>query len=263
MLEIRNLTLRFGGLTVLDQVALEARPGEVTALIGPNGAGKSALLNCISGHYRPEPDASIRIGGTDIGHLAAHRRAAAGLSRTFQHIHLVPELSMIDNIMAGLTPVMDDGLASMLLRPLRQIEREKRRRALAEQAVHAFGLAEFMHEPVASLPLGVQRKIDFARATVSRPKVILLDEPASGLSRHERRLIPDWIAQVALQSESVIIWIEHDIDLLLSCADSVIVLQHGEIAATGRPRQSPADRRRVVHAYFNGAGAPAGLSRSN
>jgi len=250
MLDIESLTLQFGGLTVLNDVSLSAHPGEVTALIGPNGAGKSALLNCISGHYRPTSEAHIRIGGIAVECLSPDRRAKAGLARTFQHIHLVPELTVLENVISGLTPIMDDSLLSCVTRPLRQQQRERERHRRAVAALAAFGLEHEAGSLADALPLGMQRRVDLARATMSEPKVLLLDEPASGMSRAERALIPAWIAAIQSKRHCTIIWIEHDIDLLLSAADAVFVLQHGEVKAYGRPRENNGDRQMVIDAYF-------------
>lgn len=250
MLEVSELTLKFGGLTVLNAVSFTARAGEVTALIGPNGAGKSALLNCISGHYHPGANSLIQVDGRQVQNMAPHRRALSGLARTFQHIHLVPELTVLENVVTGLTPIMDDSVLSCIGRPLRQIARERERYRRAVAALTAFGLAPYMNATVSSLPLGVQRKVDFARSTMSAPKVLLLDEPASGMSRNERGLIPSWIAAAKSQARTAVVWIEHDIDLLLSSADAVIVLQQGEVVAHGRPKDDPSDRQKVVDAYF-------------
>lgn len=250
MLDIQSLTLQFGGLTVLNDVSLNAHPGEVTALIGPNGAGKSALLNCISGHYRPASEAHIRIEGIPVERLPPDRRAKAGIARTFQHIHLVPELTVLENVMTGLTPIMDDSLLSCVVRPLRQYQRERERRKRVAAALAAFGLEKEADILAGALPLGVQRRVDLARATMSEPKVLLLDEPASGMSRAERTLIPAWIAAIQRKRHCTVIWIEHDIDLLLSAADAVFVLHHGEVKAYGRPRENSADRQKVIDAYF-------------
>jgi len=234
----------------LNNVQFAAREGEVTALIGPNGAGKSALLNCISGHYVPLPSARIRVGERRIETMVPHRRAAAGVARTFQHIHLVPELTVLENVMTGLTPVLDDGLVSCLARPLRQHRRERIRHERAITALAAFGLEADAGAHVGSLPLGTRRRVDLARATISEPRLLLLDEPASGMSRTERALIPEWVAASQKQRPFAVVWIEHDVDLLLSIADVVVVLQQGEVRATGRPRESAADRKALLDAYF-------------
>lgn len=251
MLEVENLSLRFGGLNVLRNVNFVARAGEVTALIGPNGAGKSALLNCISGHYQAEPGFVIKVNGADLSNVPPYKRVSHGISRTFQHVHLIPELTLCENIMVGATVQSDKSRLGErgLLGGFLSSERERRRKA--EQAIKTFALDDGIKSRVDELPFGVQRKIDFARATLNDPQVLLLDEPASGMSREERRLIPEWVEHAKSHSRSSIVWIEHDMDLLLSTADAVVVLQHGEVVATGRPKENAADRKRVVDAYFH------------
>ena len=250
MLEVASLSLSFGGLKVLNDVAFSAQEGEVTALIGPNGAGKSALLNCVSGLYPASRGARVVVNGVSIDHLPPHMRARAGLARTFQHLNLVPELSVLENVMTGLSPVMGDGLARALLRPLRQQRREAERRAKAREALRQFDLESYAGTPAGTLPLGVQRRCDLARATMCEPRVLLLDEPASGMSRAERQQIPGWIAQLQSNRQCAVVWIEHDIELLTSSAHAVYVLHHGEVTASGRPRDREGDRERVIDAYF-------------
>ncbi len=250
MLEVASLSLTFGGLKVLRDVAFRAEEGEVTALIGPNGAGKSALLNCVSGLYPAAQGARILVNGTAIDHLAPHLRARAGLARTFQHLNLVAELSVLENVMTGLSPLMSDGLVSTLMRPMRQQRREAERRERAREALRQFELESYAEAPAGTLPLGVQRRCDLARATMCEPRVLLLDEPASGMSRSERQQIPEWIAKLQSSRRCAVVWIEHDIELLTSTAHAVYVLHHGEVTASGRPRDHEGDRERVIEAYF-------------
>lgn len=250
MLEVASLSLSFGGLKVLSDVAFQAREGEVTALIGPNGAGKSALLNCVSGLYPAARGARILINGVAVDGLAPHLRARMGLARTFQHLNLVPELSVLQNVMTGLSPIMSDGLVSSLSRPVRQWRREAERRERAHAALRQFDLDSVADAPAGSLSLGVQRRCDLARASMCEPCVLLLDEPASGMSRSERRQIPEWISQLQTSRRCAVVWIEHDVDLLTSSAHSVYVLHHGEVTASGRPRDIDGDRDRVIDAYF-------------
>jgi len=250
VLEVASLSLSFGGLTVLNDVAFRARAGEVTALIGPNGAGKSALLNCVSGLYPTARGARILVDGVAIDHLAPHLRARAGLARTFQHLNLVPELSVLENVMTGLSPIMGDGLVGVLARPLRQQRRESERRARAHEALRQFELEPYADTPAGTLALGVQRRCDLARAVMCEPRVLLLDEPASGMSRSERRQIPEWIARLQSARQCAVVWIEHDVELLTSTAHAVFVLHHGEVTASGRPRDHEGDRDRVIDAYF-------------
>lgn len=250
MLEIKALSLQFGGLKVLRDVSLTAKTGEVTALIGPNGAGKSALLNCISGFYPASPHSIIKVGDTSLEKMPSNERSRLGVSRTFQHLNLVRDLTVEENVMSGLTPVLNDGLVSALTRPFRYKQRESQRRNLARKALKTFGLEAYRDICTGTLPLGIQRRCDLARAMMCEPKVLLLDEPASGMSRIERQQIPVWIQEFQNESTCAVVWIEHDIDLLVSSSDAVFVLHHGEVMTSGRPKQVPEDRSRVIDAYF-------------
>lgn len=250
MLDVSNISLRFGGLSVLQGVSFIAKLGEVTALIGPNGAGKSALLNCISGHYQPTSGSRISVDGDEVATLAVHRRAQAGVARTFQHVHLVPEFTVLENVMTGWTSVSNEGLLASLVRPLRHHQLERCCREVAREALDAFGLTQHADAKAAGLPLGLRRRVDFARAMVSRPRVLLLDEPTSGMSRAERDLMPRWVQDAQARQPFSVVWIEHDVDLLLSISDSMYVLQHGEVIASGRPRERPPDRQIAIDAYF-------------
>lgn len=251
MLDVRRLSLRFGGLDVLQDVALEAKAGELTALIGPNGAGKTALLNCITGIYRPTRESEIRLGGRPIQTLAPHRRAKAGISRTFQHMHLTPEFTVLQNVMMGLTPILDDGLLRTIAQPFRQRERESLRKSQAMKVLESCGLAQDAHRLADSLPLGTRRRVDLARAIASDPRVLLLDEPASGMTREERSVIPDCVRAAQREREFAAIWIEHDIGLLFNEADTVHVLQHGVLKMSGRPRESAAMQQQLMDCYFS------------
>lgn len=250
-LSIRQLSLAFGGLQVLRGIDLDLWPSQVVALIGPNGAGKSALLNCVSGIYRPDVHSRIALSGQRIDGLPAHRIAAAGVSRTFQGLQLAGGLSVLDNILAGLSGLPGLGLAASLWRPFaaRQAENDARHRA--HEAAERCGLAEFLHVPCASLPLGVLRRVDLARALVRRPQLLLLDEPASGLSHDERPLISEMVDLARAQGDLAVLWIEHDLELVLNVAERAVVLHHGELVDSGDPRNE-GERARIVASYTYG-----------
>lgn len=252
VLSIENLSLTFGGLSVLDSVSLAVHPDEVVGLIGPNGAGKTALLNCISGVYRPEAGSRIRLGGRRIDNLPAHRIAALGVARTFQHVDLLPSLTVIDNVMMGLSSRIGNGLLPRLVRPWKSSRRERELRAAARQALEQCRLRDIDHQRIQGLPLGSRRRIDLARALVSTPTLLLLDEPASGLGHEERALIPELIAIARAERDLGVIWIEHDLDLVISSADRVAVMHHGKVIAEGRPRESDQERQALISAYMRG-----------
>lgn len=251
-LAARDLSLEFGGHRVLRDVSLAVRPGEVLGLVGPNGAGKSALMNCLTGVYRPGRATRILVAGRAVEHLPSHARRRLGLARTFQHANLVGGLSVLDNVLLGLAPDFRGGLAAYLARPFRAAAQEAALRGRALAVLEACGLGAYAHLEAGALPLGIGKQVDLARALVGRPGVLLLDEPASGLSREERARLPRLVAEAQMRDRLAVLWIEHDLDLVLSMADRVMVLHHGEAVAVEETRASPAARERVVDAYLNG-----------
>ncbi len=256
VLELNRVSLTFGGVRVLNGVDLAVAPGEVVALIGPNGAGKSALINCVGGVYRAEGASAIRLGGQRIEALPAHAIARRGVMRTFQGLHLVRTLSVLDNIRLGWAARFDLGLAGTLALPWRAIAAEQEARRRAEETAELCGLSGLLATPCSELPLGVLRRVDLARALVSEPRLLLLDEPASGLSHEERPLIGEMVRLARLRAGLSVLWVEHDLDLVLSEAQRAVVLHHGERIAEGDPRLA-SDRARIVAAYKHGRAKPA------
>ncbi|MFG1416918.1 ATP-binding cassette domain-containing protein [Xanthobacter sp. V0B-10] len=250
-LSLRSVSLEFGGVSVLDHITLDLAPGEVLALIGPNGAGKSALLNCVSGIYRPSAGSSIAVDGARIDRLPPHGIIRAGVSRTFQGMHLVGGLSVLENVLLGLVPRFRLGAFSSLLLPLRALREERENTARAAALLELTGLAGAAHERCADLPLGILRRVDLARALASEPALLLLDEPASGLAHDERPLIAEMIGLARSRNDLSVLWIEHDLDLVLSVAERAAVLHHGELIHQGDPRRE-AGRRHIIAAYKNG-----------
>ncbi len=250
-LEISRLSLQFGGLQVLSDVCFELTSGEIVGLIGPNGAGKTALLNCIGGLYKPTPGSILRFRGKPLTGRAK-QAARLGIARTFQHSYLIPEMSVIDNVMLGLTTRYAGGMIKRLVRPWFSSWEERKMRGQAYEALERCGVADLADSTSDTLPFGIRRRVDLARALVSRPRLLLLDEPASGLSQKERSLIPELI-QIARASEKIgVLWIEHDLDLVISAATRVIVLHDGHIVADGDPRVSAAERELLINCYLKG-----------
>jgi branched-chain amino acid transport system ATP-binding protein len=252
-LTISNLSLSFGGLRVLHDIVLTLRPGETLGLIGPNGAGKSALVNCICGIYSPMPGSKIEFEGASLIARPSHRIAALGITRTFQHIQLIESMSVMDNVMIGAASLFRDGVVGRYLRAYSSAQQESQIRRQALATLARCGIAEVAERPVAGLPLGIRRRIDLARALVRMPKVLLLDEPASGLSTGERALVRELIAIAQKDSDVAVIWIEHDLDLVVSVATRIVVLHHGRIVTEGSPRESDTERSRLIDAYLTGS----------
>lgn len=252
-LTVQNLSLSFGGLRVLVDINLSLASGEVLGLIGPNGAGKSALLNCISGLYSPEPQSVISFTGHTMGSRTRSGSASLGITRTFQHIHLLEGLNVLDNVLLGLTSQFKGGVLRRYMMPFHSVaeEKEMRQRALATLAMCEIEHLAF--EPAARLPLGIRRRVDLARALASKPKLLLLDEPASGLSTDERTLVRDLVDIAQRTAGVAVMWIEHDLELVISAATRIIVLHHGQIIAEGNPRESEDVRGRLIGAYLTGS----------
>ena len=232
-LAIENLSLRFGGLTVLDNVSFTVEPGELMALIGPNGAGKTSALNCISGIYRGS--GAIRLRGKDIAGLAPHDIARLGVARTFQHGELFPQMSVLENLLTGRhARVGTNPLAEMLFLP--SVRRaEIAHRGAIERIIDLVELERFRHAPVGALPFGVQKLVGFARALALEPTVMLLDEPSAGLNREEREDLARFILRIKQELKMTIVWIEHDMQMIADLADRIHVLDYGRTIADGKP----------------------------
>jgi branched-chain amino acid transport system ATP-binding protein len=246
-LEIERLTLRFGGLTVLDGVSIAVEPGELFALIGPNGAGKTSVLNCVSGIYHGE--GRIRFRGADIAGREPHRIARLGLARTFQHGELFAQMSVLDNLLTGRhARIRTHPLAELLFLP--GVRREEVRHREAVERIIAFvELERYRHAPVAGLPFGIQKLIGFARALALEPAILMLDEPSAGLNRDEREDLARFILRIKHDLGITIIWIEHDLQMVADLADRIHVLDYGRTLAEGQAAQVLRDER-VIAAYI-------------
>jgi branched-chain amino acid transport system ATP-binding protein len=232
-LAVDHLGLRFGGLTVLDDVSFAVETGELFALIGPNGAGKTSVLNCISGIYRGS--GAIRFRGLDITGRAPHDIARLGLARTFQHGELFAQMSVLDNLLTGRhARIRTNPLAEMLFLPgVRRAELAHR--AAVERIIDVVELERYRHAPVGSLPFGLQKIVGFARAMALEPTVMLLDEPSAGLNREEREDLARFILRIKHELRMTTIWIEHDMQMIADLADRIHVLDYGRTIADGLP----------------------------
>jgi branched-chain amino acid transport system ATP-binding protein len=249
-IEIEGLTLRFGGLVVLDGISFAVEPGELFALIGPNGAGKTSVLNCISGLYRGV--GSIRFRGQELGSRSPHAIARLGIARTFQHGELFADMTVIENLLTGRhARVRTHALAEMLFLP--GVRREEvRQRETVEKIIEFVELERFRHVPVGALPFGTQKLVGFARALALEPALLLLDEPSAGLNRDEREDLARFILRIKHRLGIAMIWIEHDMQMVADLADRIHVLDYGRTLAAGRPADV-LKHPDVIRAYLGAA----------
>ena len=247
LLEIAGLTKHFGGLPALSQVSFAVAAGRVTALIGPNGAGKTTLINCIAGVIRPD-QGSLVFQGDNLAGLPAHEVARRGISRTFQNLRIFPRMSVLDNVLCGLTVQAGASMLEGLARPPGLRHRERRLKLMALQALDAFGLADKADLPAGALPYGDKKRLEMARAFVSQPVLTLLDEPVAGLNAEETAQVASLIRQLRQQCKTMLL-VEHDMDLVMGVSDHVVVLDGGCRIAQGGPddvRRNPL----VLEAYL-------------
>ncbi len=257
ILGVSGVTVRFGGLTALEDVSLSAAPRQITGIIGPNGAGKTTLLNSVCGFVRPA-SGTISFDGHDITGVRPHRLADLGIARTLQGVGLFRGLSVAENVMVGATQGARAGFWSALFGLPRSDRDERRLREQAVAALSRVGVAELADNMPDTLAYGLRKRVALARALVGHPRLLLLDEPASGLSEKELPELGQLIREFA--DEASVVVIEHRMDLMMSICDTIFVLDFGKLIAAGTPGQVQADPA-VTAAYLgaeeNGRGESA------
>ncbi|HSZ99538.1 MAG TPA: ABC transporter ATP-binding protein [Streptosporangiaceae bacterium] len=243
---VRGVTVQFGGLTALDDVSLTAGPRQVTGIIGPNGAGKTTLLNVLCGFVKPDAG-QIQFDGRELTKIRPHRLARLGIARTLQSIGLFGGLSVIENVMVGATSKARAGFWSALLGLPRSDRDERRLRDQAMQALDRVGIADLADSLPGALPHGPRKRVALARALVAQPRLLLLDEPASGLSESELPELGELMTKLAEDTSVVVI--EHRMDLMMSVCNTIFVLDFGKVIAAGAPEQVQSDPA-VTAAYL-------------
>jgi ABC-type branched-subunit amino acid transport system ATPase component len=236
-LRLDRITVRFGGITALDGVSFDAHAGEVLGIIGPNGAGKTTLFDVVSGVRAPN-DGSVALAGRDVTRRSAAGRARNGLRRTFQRVQTFGWLSVEDNVLTALEWRGGGGgfVADLVYSPTRR-RRERVRRARVDEVLERCGLLPVRKELAGSLPIGVARMVEFARAVVDPPSVLLLDEPASGLDETEIARLVAEIQAVRAESGCAVLLVEHNAGFVMEQSDRVVVLDLGQVLASGSPAE--------------------------
>ena len=251
ILDLQNISLRFGGVKALTDISFNIREHEVRAIIGPNGAGKSSMLNVINGVYHPQ-DGKILYRGVERKKMEPHMAASTGIARTFQNIALFKGMSVLDNIMTGRTLKMKSNmlLQALWLGPAQKEELEHRRKV--EEIIDFLEIQHIRKTPVGRLPYGLQKRVDLGRALAMEPQILLLDEPMAGMNVEEKQDMCRFILDVNDQFGTTIVLIEHDMGVVMDISDRVVVLDYGKKIGDGLPDEVRANPE-VIKAYL-GAG---------
>jgi branched-chain amino acid transport system ATP-binding protein len=250
-LEVKNLSLQFGGVVALDSVDLSLHTGELLAIIGPNGAGKTSLLNCMTGYYRAQKG-KIIFNGEDITSMSTHHLTGLGIGRTFQNIELFPGISVLSNMLLArhIHTNYGVGLASVFSSSVKR--QEVRHRQVLEELIDFLEMQAIRKKPVGSLPYGLRKRVELGRALALEPKLLLLDEPFAGMTLEEKEDMVRFLLELNEGWGQTIILVEHDMSVVMSISQRVVVLDFGKKITEGPP-ETVQDHPQVIKAYLGEA----------
>ncbi|MEE4811724.1 high-affinity branched-chain amino acid ABC transporter ATP-binding protein LivG [Pseudomonas alliivorans] len=251
LLQATNLSMRFGGLLAVNGVALTVHEKQVVSMIGPNGAGKTTVFNCLTGFYRPS-GGTILLDGEPIQGLAGHQIARKGVVRTFQNVRLFKEMTAVENLLVAQHRHLNTNFLSGLFKTPAFRRSEREAMDYAEHWLEAVNLKEFANRPAGTLAYGQQRRLEIARCVMTRPRILMLDEPAAGLNPRETDDLKALIGVLRNEHNATVLLIEHDMKLVMSISDHIVVINQGTPLADGTPEQIR-DNPEVIKAYLGEA----------
>jgi branched-chain amino acid transport system ATP-binding protein len=248
VLRCRDIELAFGGLRALKGVSFEIGQGEIFGLVGPNGSGKTSMVNVITGFYRPQAG-SVVVFGEDMTRMRPHRIATRGVARTFQNLALFRGMTVLENILLGRHIHMRAGALPTLFYWVWALRNEVANRRIVEELIDFMQLQDIRDEPVETIPLGLQKRVELARALAAQPRLLLLDEPAGGLNHTEIHGLGQLIRRIRDERRITILLVEHHMSMVMSICDTVVALDFGKKIAEGTPAQVQNDED-VIRAYL-------------